>query len=166
MLLLSVMTLFAEDIFKKGNVALGIAIGSGSIEYETLYGSVTKNYFLTGVSADVFIADNLSVGAGIMSWSGNTPSLVEYTLPVMYYFDLQNGLHPYIGAFYRYNDYSGTYSDGWATYEPGDYQAAGYKLGLAMRVSFGYIAAGLASEFDLESGDSSTYPEFVVGFMF
>ena len=166
LMMISVAFLRADELLEEGTLAIGLVAGSGSIEYATTYSSVTKNYFLFGINADFFIIDNLSVGLGIMSWSGNSPTLMEYTLPVMYYFDLGSKTYPYLGVFYRYNDYSGDYSDGLGVYSPKDYQAAGFKAGVVYRVSFGYVGGGVANEYNLENSDTTLYPEFVLGFVF
>ena len=165
--LITVSLVQADVLFHKGAVALGVGIGSGSVTYDTYYSTTTKNYFLFGVSADYFVRDNLSVGASVWSWSGASPSIMQYTLPVTYYFDTDTKVSPYGGVYYRLTDYIGTYEDVFGnSYTAQTTNSLGVRAGIAYKVSFGYVGAGLAAEKSLEDGSTSIYPELSVGFVF
>ncbi|WP_373002986.1 hypothetical protein [Sulfurimonas sp.] len=148
------------ELFKKSNVGVGVAIGGGTV---TTVRDGQQNYTILGVNADYFVIDNLSVGIGVMSWLGATPTLNQITVPVTYYMPLNEKLRPYVGAFVRK-----TYvSDG---YE--DFESYGGKLGVAMILSpNSYIGAGMISEHQSSCSNwqdscSRTYPEFVFAFSF
>ncbi len=157
----------ADVLFHKGSVAFGMGIGSGSVTYDTRYGAITKNYFLFGVSADYFVRDNLSIGVSLWNWSDASPSIMQYTLPVTYYFNTATKVSPYGGVYYRLTDYMGSYEDGFGnSYTAQSTNSLGLRAGIAYKVSFGYLGVGFATEKSLEDGSTSTYPEFSVGFVF
>jgi len=157
----------ADILFHKGSIALGVGVGSGSVTYDTNIGSTTKNYFLFGVSADYFVMDNFSIGASIWNWSGASPTIMQYTLPVTYYFKTESNISPYSGLYYRLTDYSGTYHDNFGnSYSVDATNALGIRAGIAYKVSFGYLGVGIAGEKSLHDGSTTTYPEFTVGFVF
>jgi len=106
-LLFTVSLVQADVLFHKGNVGLSVGIGSGSVTYDTTYDNTTKNYFIFGLGVDYFVMDNFSVGVNIWNWSGESPNIMQYTLPTTFYFETQSRISPYTGVYYRYTDYMG-----------------------------------------------------------
>ncbi len=159
--------LYGDVLFKKSSVLVGVLLGSGSIEYSSTSSSTTQNYFIIGVSGDYFVYDDVSIGFGVQQWMGDSPTLTQYTLPLTYYHDLNRDIYPYMGVLYRFNDYHGVYKDLFGReYSAEDTSLVGARVGVAYRVHFGYFGLGLISEYDLKNSQSSTYPEFVIGFIF
>lgn len=154
-LLITFSMLKGDVLFQKGSVGVGAVLGSGS----ATFGAGSNDYFIVGVSGDYFIVDDLSVGMGVTLWTGSDPKIMQYTLPVVYYFETSSKISPYLGVFYRYTDYLG--EDAIASSSSG-----GIKGGVAYRVSFGYVAAGVVSENNFDTKENSTYPEFTLGFLF
>lgn len=146
------------ELFQKGNLGLGVIVGSGS----SLTREGTQNYTIAGVTADYFIIDDLSVGLGYMGWFGGTPTLSQVTLPVTYYLPLEEKFRPYIGAFLRETFVSEGYDD---------YNSYGVKAGVAISFSKkSYLGIGLVQEFygSGKYGDesSNTYPEIIFALSF
>ena len=159
-LLLSILQ--ADVLFHERDVSLGVALGSGSVDY----GTKTEDYFIVGAGVDYFVMDNLSLGVSLLGWVGGSPSIVQYTLPLNYYLDTGSALSPYGGIYYRYTNYSGSYSDRFGnSYEVDSTHSLGVRLGVAYRVGFGFVGVGVASQRS-DAGESSTYPEISVGFVF
>lgn len=157
----------ADILFHKGTLAFGIGIGSGSITYDTAYESTRKNYFIFGLGADYFIVDNLSIGVSVWNWSGESPTVMQYTLPTTFYFDTGSKISPYTGIYYRYTDYMGLYSDRFGnSYSVDATHSLGVRIGFAYKVDFGYVGIGLAGEKDVDDGTTTSYPELSVGFVF
>jgi len=159
--------LHADVLFHKGALSLGVGAGNGSVTYETNYTSTTKNYFIFGIGADYFVMDNLSVGVSLWNWSGNSPAIMQYTLPVTFYFDTGSKISPYTGVYYRYTDYIGSYTDRYGySYNVSDAHSLGLRVGFAYRVDFGYVGIGFAAERNVDDGTTTNYPELSVGFVF
>lgn len=167
-LLISVSLLNADVLFHKGAVALGVGVGSGTASFSTSNGtSPSQNYFIVGLGADYFVVDNLSIGASVLSWIGDSPTIMQYTLPVVYYIETDSKVSPYGGVFYRFTDYIGNYEDRFAReYEIDSTSAAGLKAGIAYKVDFGYLGIGIVLERYFETKETSNYPEFSLGFVF
>ena len=60
-------TISHADFFKKGASSVGVVLGAGS--------SGGESYTIAGVSADYFILDGLSIGAGYRGWFGIDPTI-------------------------------------------------------------------------------------------
>lgn len=165
--LLTFSFLQGDVLFHKGDVALGVGLGSGSVTYDTPVENVTNDYFIFGVEVDYFFIDNLSAGMSVWHWSGDSPSVTQYTIPLTYYLDTGSRITPYGGVFYRYTDYSGSIKDRFGnSYDVDGKHSGGVRTGVAYSVSFGYLGLGVAAEKSDDSGDTSIYPEFSVGFVF
>jgi outer membrane protein W len=149
------------ELFQKGNIGLGVVIGSGSISTNTN----VENYTLAGMNVDYFIVDDLSVGLAYLGWFGGEPSLNQVTIPVNYYIPLSEKFRPYIGVFLRetfVNDKNNYYKD---------YESYGAKIGLAYVLSKkAYLGFGVISEVygsnNFYSNSGSTYPEITIAFSF
>ena len=166
-LFLTATLLQADILFHKGALALGVGAGSGSVTYDTTYESRTKNYFIFGIGADYFVIDNLSVGVSLWNWSGESPNIMQYTVPVTFYFDTGSKISPYTGVYYRYTDYMGSYTDRFGnSYSFESTHAFGMRVGFAYRVDFGYIGIGFAGEKNIDDGTTMSYPELSVGVVF
>lgn len=164
-LVLTVLSsLSVADTFDAGSKSIGITVGSGSVSYSggVTVGTNVENYFIVGVSGDYFIRDDLSIGLGLRSWTGGTPTIQQVTLPVTYYMPTHTSYRPYLGAFYRYT-YIG--SDNYD-----NYSSAGGRAGVAILFDSGYAGFGWTQEVYLNrdnmSNNSSGYPEAVIGFSF
>ena len=165
--LLSASLLSGDILFHSGAVALGLGVGGGSVSYLTSHGSDSQNYFIIGFGADYFVIDNLSVGLSALGWLGSSPTIMQYTIPVVYYFDTNSRFSPYGGVFYRYTDYLGSYEDRYGnSYSPASYSASGFKVGVVYKVHFGYMGMGVVTEKNFDTQETSTYPEFTMGFVF
>ena len=154
-------TLVQADPFSKGNLGLGVVLGSGSITIEKRFSSEVQNYTILGVSTDYFIYDNLSVGIGYRGWFGGEPTLNQFTIPVTYYAPLSEKFRPYIGVFGRQTLVNSDIYD--------DYSSYGAKIGVAYLFSpraylgFGWVTEKY-SECDMSNECSNSYPEFVFSF--
>ena len=153
--LLFFATLSHADFFEKGNSSLGVVLGAGS--------SNNESYTVAGVSADYFIADGLSIGAGYRGWFGIDPTLNQLTVSSSYYLPIAKKFHPYIGGFARETFVSGSE----------DYKSYGTRAGLAVSMSknsymsFGYIYEKYANCTEsLLTECSSSYPELVLSLSF
>ena len=148
--------------FGAGNRAVGITLGSGSVSYSIGPLSTVENYYILGVNADFFVAENLSVGLGYRGWFGGDPTINQGTIPVTYYIPTNSKFRPYVGAFYRYTYIADDRYD--------NYSSAGGRAGLAITFQNGYVGLGWAQEYyldsDSRSDSSSGYPEVVIGFSF
>jgi len=165
--LMSASLLNGDTLFHSGAVALGLGVGGGSVSYVTSYGSDSKDYFIIGVGADYFVMENFSVGLSALSWVGSSPAIMQYTVPVVYYFDTNGRFSPYGGVFYRYTDYLGNYEDRHGNiYSPASHSASGFKVGVVYKVHFGYMGMGIVTERNFDTQETSSYPEFTMGFVF
>ena len=165
--LLGATLVHSEVLFHKGDISLGIGVGNGSVSYEVPSGDITNDYFIFGVGADYFFMDNISVGVSLWHWSGDSPSVTQYTLPFTYYLDTGSRLSPYAGVFYRYTNYSGSLEDRYGIrYSVDATHSAGVRAGVAYSVSFGYLGIGIVAEKSSDGGETSTYPEMSIGFVF
>ncbi len=148
--------------FGAGNRAVGITLGSGSVSYSVGPFSTVENYYILGVNADFFVAENLSVGLGYRGWFGGDPTINQGTIPVTYYIPTNSKFRPYLGAFYRYTYIADDRFD--------NYSSAGGRAGLAITFQNGYVGFGWAQEYYLDSDSlsdsTSGYPEVVLGFSF
>lgn len=150
--------------FGSGTKSIGITLGTGSVSYSsgTFYGSYTENYYILGLNADYFVAENLSLGVGYRGWFGGSPTINQASIPVTYYIPTQSKFRPYLGAFYRYTAFNDD------QYE--NYSSAGGRAGLAILFTNGYAGFGWVQEYylnaDSTSDSTSGYPEAVVGFSF
>ena len=148
--------------FGAGNKAIGITLGSGSVSYSVGPFSSVENYYILGVNADFFVAENLSVGLGYRGWFGGDPTINQGTIPVTYYIPTGSKFRPYVGAFYRYTYIADDLYD--------NYSSAGGRAGLAITFQNGYVGFGWAQEYyldsDSRSDSTSGYPEVVIGFSF
>ena len=160
--LLLLSTLAFANPFGAGNRAIGITVGSGSVSYSVGPFSTVENYYILGVNADFFVAENLSVGLGYRGWFGGDPTINQGTIPVTYYIPTNSKFRPYLGAFYRYTYIADDRYD--------NYSSAGGRAGLAITFQNGYVGFGWAQEYYLDSDSlsdsSSGYPEVVLGFSF
>ena len=156
--------LLSADPFASGNKAVGITVGSGSVSYSggLFTSSKVENYYILGVSASYFIADNLDIGLGYRGWFGGTPKIHQATIPVTYYMPTDSKFRPYLGGFYRFTDISSDLYD--------DYSSVGGRAGVAIVFRNGYAGFGWVQEVYLDadntSDSSSGYPEATVGFSF
>lgn len=146
------------DMFSKGNVGAGIVIGAASVDIN----NETKNYTLLGANVDYFMIDNLSVGVGYTQWFSNSPDISQLTIPLTYYFPIDDTFRPYAGAFYRHTFMGKPYDD---------YNSFGARGGVAVEISKNaYIGAGLVQEYYDNCSNfkecSSTYSEVIVVFIF
>ncbi len=152
------------DPFASGTKSVGITVGSGSVTYSggVLVNSYVENYFIVGVNADFFVAENLAVGLGYRGWFGGTPVINQATLPVTYYIPTNSKFRPYAGAFYRYTYINDDQYD--------NYSSIGARAGVAILFQNGYAGFGWVQEYrvdaDSVSDDTSGYPEAVIGFSF
>lgn len=152
------------DSFVSGSKSIGITVGSGSVSYSggSIIGTKVENYYIVGVNADYFVADDLSMGVGYQGWFGGTPRIHQATLPVTYYMPTGRAVRPYLGAFYRYTYIGDNAYD--------NYNSAGGRFGLAMLFQNGYAGFGWVQEVyfgrDNVSDRTSGYPEAVVGISF
>ena len=163
------MSLFAGNVFKRGDISLGVIAGSGNISYKNTTSSISKDYFIVGANVDYFVYDNLSVGLDIRGWIGEEPNFMQYTLPVTYYIYTRYRIYPYIGAFYRYNAYSDssfTTDNGYNKFKVEDYSSLGARTGFIYKVDFGYVGFGWTFERDIKHQANNDYPEFILGFVF
>ena len=156
--LVFISSLSYAEMFKESDLGIGLAIGSGSITIA----QETQTYALLGLSAEYFVVDNFSVGLGILSWIGETPTLHQFTLPVNYYIPISGKFRPYAGAFLRETLVSEGFDN---------YSSYGAKLGVAYTLSKkAYIAFALVNEQyednNLYSQTSSSYPEITFAFSF
>lgn len=155
--LLLASSLYA-DAFDKGNVGIGIIVGSGSITSN----NEQKNYTIFGANVNYFIENGLSLGVSYTSWTGNSPSINEFAFPLTYYFDFDDTYRPYLGIFYKYTSIGSPYSN---------YSSYGGRAGLTAKISKNaYIGAGVVQEYYSDCSNfkecSSTYPEILVIFTF
>jgi hypothetical protein len=127
-----------------------------------LVGSRVENYYIVGVSADFFVAENLAVGLGYSGWFGGTPTINQGTIPVTYYVPTDSKFRPYAGVFYRYTYIADAQYD--------SYSSTGVRAGLAILFQNGYAGFGWVQEYYLNdegrSDTTSGYPEAVIGFSF
>jgi len=148
--------------FGAGNKAIGITLGSGSVSYSVGPFSTVENYYIFGVNADYFVAENLSIGLGYRGWFGGDPTINQGTIPVTYYVPTNSKFRPYLGALYRY-----TYIND-DLYE--NYSSVGARIGMAILFQNGYAGFGWVQEYRLDadslSDNTSGYPEVVIGFSF
>ena len=143
------------DFFEKGNSSVGVVLGAGS--------SNNESYTVAGISADYFVADGLSIGAGYRGWFGIDPTINQITVSSNYYLPVAKKFHPYIGGFVRETFVSGSE----------DYESYGARGGLAINMSknsymsFGYIYEkyGNCTE-TIFRECSSSYPELVLSLVF
>ena len=162
-ILLIVMMIFPllyADLFMKGNKTVGVALGSGSVDYGRRKG--TEDYTILGVSGNYFIMDNLSVGIGYRHWFGGSPSIDEVTFPATYYIPLHPTYRPYGGLFYRRMFMGSGYDDS---------NVYGARAGLTIKVSpQSYIGVGWVQEYyddcDQRSDCTSGYPEVLFSLSF
>ena len=148
-------TLSHADFFKKGDSGVGIVLGAGS--------SNGDSYSVVGVSADYFVLDGLSIGAGYRGWFGIDPSINQLTVSGNYYIPVTKKFHPYIGGFVRETFVSGE----------DDYESYGARGGIAITMSpnsymsFGYIYEeyGNCTE-TIFRECSNSYPELVFSLAF
>ena len=148
-------TLSHADFFKKGNSSLGVVLGAGS--------SNGESYTVAGISADYFVLDGLSIGAGYRGWFGIDPTQNQLTVSSNYYIPVTKKFHPYIGGFVRETFVSG--------YE--DYESYGARGGVAITMSsnsymsFGYVYEEYGNCEETVFRDcSSSYPELVFSLAF
>ena len=160
--LLLLSSLAFANQFGAGKKAIGITLGSGSVSYSVGPFSTVENYYILGVNADFFVAENLSVGLGYRGWFGGDPTINQGTIPVTYYIPTNSKFRPYLGAFYRYTYIADDLYD--------NYSSAGGRAGLAITFQNGYVGFGWAQEYyldsDSRSDSTSGYPEVVIGFSF
>ena len=146
------------EIFDKGNIALGVLVGGGSIT--TKEGQ--KQYSLLGANADYFFVDDLSIGLGYTQWFGSEPSISQITIPLNYYYPLSENWRPYLGTFYRHTSMGGDFKD---------FNSYGIKAGATLKVTKkAYFGAGWVQEYYDECKNfnecSSGYPELLFIFTF
>ena len=157
-MLLFTISLAHAGAFEKGNIALGVLVGGGSIS--TAQGD--KQYTLLGANADYFIMDGLSIGFGYTQWLGSDPSISQVTIPLNYYYPLSKKYRPYLGTFFRHTSISEPYQD---------FNSYGAKAGLAAEISKkAYLGAGWVEEYYDNCSNfkecSSGYPELFLLFSF
>ncbi len=155
LLFLFLSTVSHADFFNKGNSSVGVVLGAGS--------SNNESYTVAGVSADYFVADGLSIGAGYRGWFGIDPTINQLTVSTNYYLSITKKFHPYIGGFVRETFVSGDE----------DYESYGVRGGLAVTMSpnsymsFGYVYEEYGNCEESIFGDcSSSYPELVFSLSF
>jgi opacity protein-like surface antigen len=125
----------AADLFRAGQKAVSVSLGSGSIDFGGLEGR--EHYTIIGVGGTYFPVDNLSVGLEYRYWSGE-PDVNEVTVPVTYYLPTSSAYRPYGGAFYRHYAIGGGYED---------FSAYGARAGVAVVLSKNsYLAVGWVEE--------------------
>ena len=160
--LLLLSSLAFANQFGAGNKAIGITVGTGSVSYSVGPFSSVENYYIVGLNADYYVAENLSIGVGYRGWFGGDPTINQGTIPVTYYIPTNSKFRPYIGAFYRYTYIADDKYD--------NYSSAGARVGLAVTFQNGYAGFGWAQEYyldsDSRSDSTSGYPEAVIGFSF
>ena len=152
--LLFVSSIVSADVFEKGNTSIGIVAGTSYY-----YG---EQYAVLGVSADYYLVDGLSIGAGYRGWFGGNPRLNQLTIGSSYYIPLSRKFHPYIGGFVR------------ETFVSNDknYESYGARGGLAIAMSpnsymsFGYAYEEYGNCSDFLDNCSSSYPELVFSLAF
>jgi len=151
--ILLISSLLNADIFEKGGVHLGVSLGIGSTSY-------SGTYTVAGVSANYFVLDGLSVGAGYRGWFGIDPMRNELSLASTYYIPVSEMFRPYVGAFVRETFVSG--------YD--NYASVGARGGLSIVSGKTYFSVGYAYEqFSncIFAGECYTsYPELVFGVSF
>lgn len=155
MLLLSSVN---ADVFNKGNVAVGLLVGGGSIASD----QGDKQYSLVGANVDYFVIDNLSLGLGYTQWFGNDPSISQVTIPLNYYYPLNEKWHPYVGTFYRHTSIGKPYEN---------FNSYGLKAGVAAQISKrAFLGGGWIQEYYDNCSNfhecSSGYPELLLIFTF
>lgn len=146
------------DMFSKGNIGIGVALGAGTLTVN----DEVQTYTLAGASANYFVIDNLSVGVDYLGWFGPEPTMDQVTLPLNYYFKIDEDYRPYTGVFFRNTFVSGAYDD---------FTSYGVRAGVAMMISSrAYLAFGVVQEYYESSAwrdeTSQTYPELTFAFSF
>ena len=148
-------TMSHADLFKQGNSSVGIVLGAGS--------SNGDSYSVVGVSADYFVLDGLSIGAGYRGWFGIDPSINQLTVSGNYYIPVTKKFHPYIGGFVRETFVSGE----------DNYESYGARGGIAITMSpnsymsFGYIYEEYENCTETIFREcSSSYPELIFSLAF
>ena len=141
-----------STLFSHGQKNFGFSVGSSS--------SFGNDYTVIGASFSYFVQDNLSLGVGYQGYFGDDPKINDLSLPVTYYYPLNEQYHPYIGAIYRHTFISDGYDD---------YDVYGGRVGVAMTMggnsfaSFGWVQEHRShGEIDEDDG----YPEANIGFVF
>ncbi len=81
------------DVYSKGNVNLGITVGSAT--------SFNETYTFAGISGEYCVVDNLAAGSAYRRWFGKGPSLDEFSLYSSYFFYFDKKIRPYGGVFVR-----------------------------------------------------------------
>ena len=155
LLFLFIVSVSYAGFFNKGNSSVGVVLGAGS--------SNNESYTVAGVSADYFVTDGLSIGAGYRGWFGIDPTVNQLTVSTNYYLPVTKKFHPYVGGFIRETFVSGNE----------DYESYGARGGLAVTMSknsymsFGYIYEeyGNCTE-SVFRECSSSYPELVFSLSF
>lgn len=155
---LLLLTCAHAEVFDKGDVALGILVGGGSVT--TKEGE--KQYTLLGANADYFFVDDLSLGLGYTQWFGSDPSITQVTIPLNYYYPMDKSWRPYVGIFYRHTAMGGTFKD---------FNSYGVKAGATLKIAQrAYLGAGWVQEYYDECTNfhecSSGYPEILFIFTF
>jgi hypothetical protein len=146
------------DVFDKGNIAVGILAGGGTIT--TKEGD--KSYTLLGGNVDYFFINNLSIGLGYTQWFGSDPNISQVTVPLNYYYPLSEQWKPYVGTFYRHTSIGTPFKD---------FNSFGVKAGAVVQISKrAYLGAGWVQEYYDECTNfnecSSGYPELTAIFTF
>jgi len=146
-------SLLQAEMFEKGNIGLGVVIGTGSIGHE--------NYTIAGANVDYFIVDDFSLGLAYTGWFGGTPSLDQITARGTYFIPLDPQFRPYIGGFVRENIIE----------SHSNFISYGGRAGLAFVLSrraylgLGYIYEAYGSQ-SIFVDSSNAYPEFIFAFSF
>ena len=145
-------SLVNADIFSKNRANFGVSLGAGY--------SYGNSYTLVGLSANYFLADNLSVGLSYRGWLGSTPTQNEIALSTNYYLPISQKFRPYVGAFIRE-----TFVDGYDNFE-----SVGARGGVAMISKNSYVSVGYAYEqfsaCAYNDECSTSYPELIFGLSF
>jgi len=141
--------------FAAGSASLSITFGGGT--------AFDQNYQVFGIGGGYYIADGIEVGLDAEWWTGNSPSIQEYSPQVRAVFLRDRSVSPYAGVFYRrtlIEGYSGLDTVG---LRAGAYFLTGGNL---------YFGAGLAQEVHLNcdetvySSCAPIYPELLFAVVF
>jgi hypothetical protein len=142
-------------VFSQGRTHLAIIGGSGY--------AFDQTYFVLGVGAQYYLANGLSLGLHVESWTGDDPGITKITPSVQYVFYQVPRIHPYLGLFYRSTQVE----------DLPDLESTGGRAGLYFTAgSNAFFGAGVVQETYLDCNESvyrscsDVYPEVSFTFTF
>ncbi len=140
-------------MFSQGSKSVGIKLGSASVGNE--------EYAILGLKGNYFAVNDLSLGLGYEKWFSGDPDIQKVTAETTYYIPAHEEVRPYLGLLYRRIIIGGGLDD---------VNAYGYRAGIAFVSDDFLISAGIVQEkYDSAQrvfGDTETYAELIIGFVF